>query len=593
MTMKRNKISSMPLKTVVFLLGMLVAQSGLAERLNLTVETVQELVEALGRCNNGSWTYGYSMITLKAGTYDLTGIGTDAAHLFNNTGILIRGEDATSWRDDVNLETKVILVGAGTKPIFSTNQNAAYWEACRGATFENITFRNGKSSGNGGAIAVASASLSQGCYVVVSNCVFESCVASGNGGGVPAAKAYNCRFFACKGQFGGGMASGEAYDCVFDRNEATHSGGALAYNPMTRRCTFTGNKALYWAGAAFSASLYDCTVVGNSITGGDPAYGGAAVPDNASTIYSGCTFEGNVSTTMGGAISTRGDTAATAKNALITNCTFRANKAGGGGALFNMRNVTNCHFENNTNSYFSGHCWHCTVRNSTVTGEGQMCQTRLENCTFDGAYSSKDASRGVVVSVNNSVMTDDAAETVNCLFVNITNAQMAVDCQGQDMTIVNCTFADSVYDVKGPIRTVDYGGRGPNVKIFNSIFANNVCGGVDHGFWIAREKNVGSLEIRNNLGSVLTIPESVEGCPVTASGNKEGDPKFLGADNRYGVPAYTVRYSSPAHAAGLVDKLPVTVTKDRAGNARLREGQLDLGCYETWYERVGLFLVVQ
>ncbi len=180
--------------------------------------------------------------------------------------------------------------------------------------FERCTFvRNGIEGGpfaNGGGLYFT------GTHVDVIDCIFNSNVADLNGGGVwglvvDQATISNCQFFGNRaGRSGGGMDfNGDLTieDCVFTQNTAERSaGGYLGFDDRTltmRRCEFVDNRA--GRGGAMTLS-----------------FGVVNVED--------CDFEGNSSTTDGGAVRFfRGE----------SDITFRSNRftnnvtAGAGGAV--------------------------------------------------------------------------------------------------------------------------------------------------------------------------------------------------------------------------------------------------------------------
>ncbi len=205
-------------------------------------------------------------------------------------------------------------------------------------TFENTTFKNNIAK-NGGAIAVyaSSSQLEEGGIVEVKNCGF-----TGN-------KAVN----------------------TTDKEVTSNVFGGAIY--ITRKSTlniedssFEGNEALFEGGAIYSAGESD-TVVKNSTfknnttTSNTTDKGGAVSVHSANLDFDTVTFEGNSTTTNGGAIYVSYTTASTVNSDVnIKDSNFVKNIAGkNGGALYATKhtvetkedeivNIKNTTFDENT-----------------------------------------------------------------------------------------------------------------------------------------------------------------------------------------------------------------------------------------------------
>ncbi len=216
--------------------------------------------------------------------------------------------------------------------------NATDDTVTRIVTFENTTFENNTAK-NGGAIAVyaSSSSLKEGGIVEVKNCGF-----TGN-------KAVN-------------TSDNEVTSNVF--------GGAIY---ITRKSTldiekssFTANEALFEGGAIYAAGESDTivknsTFKNNTTTSNTTDKGGAVSVHSANLDFDTVTFEGNSTTTNGGAIYVSYTTASTVNSDVnIKNSNFVKNVAGkNGGALYVTKhtvetkedeivNIKNTTFDENT-----------------------------------------------------------------------------------------------------------------------------------------------------------------------------------------------------------------------------------------------------
>jgi predicted outer membrane repeat protein len=150
--------------------------------------------------------------------------------------------------------------------------------------------------------------------------------------------------------------------CTFSNNRARD--GAALYNrrshPVLERCTFLGNSAvpgLFYlhdrrGGAIFSedstCTLADCTFEGNEASYGGAIYSGAG----CTLIVAHCAFIANRSQGPGGAICAWAGEGTT----VLTDCIFRRNSSGEGGAISFRGSLaaTRCLFSGNSSESFGG-----------------------------------------------------------------------------------------------------------------------------------------------------------------------------------------------------------------------------------------------
>jgi hypothetical protein len=172
-------------------------------------------------------------------------------------------------------------------------------------------------------------------------------------------------------QSGGGVwcesASAVVTNCVVAGNSAYYEGGG-AYSSTLNNCTLMGNSASDGGGTYFG-TLNSCVLIGNSAGNG----GGAS----AATLNN-CTLTGNSAANAGGG--TSGGT--------LNNCMLTRNSAlTGGGASYSALN--NCALTCNSASDFGGGAEFGALNNCTLTGNsasegGGTGYGVLNNCTLTG-----------------------------------------------------------------------------------------------------------------------------------------------------------------------------------------------------------------
>ena len=213
----------------------------------------------------------------------------------------------TDFTDGIVIERDLTIFGNGVT--IDGNKMARIFNVAGSdvnVEFHNITFINGNSSQNGGAIYRGNA------Y----NCTFIGNIAEDYGGAIYSGNAYNCTFTKNKGYDGGAIYSGNATNCTFTENTAPSGGGAISkgnaynctfiknsatntissggaiYRGNAYNCTFIGNTAGCNGGAKQFGDAYNCIFINNSVTGTSAQYGGAIYVGNA---YN-CTFNNNNAT---------------------------------------------------------------------------------------------------------------------------------------------------------------------------------------------------------------------------------------------------------------------------------------------------------
>ena len=199
-------------------------------------------------------------------------------------------------------------------------------------------------------------------------------VTSGNGGGVVCAST-----------------TARLINCTLTRNSAAGSGGG-AFSGSLSNCAVIGNTAFNGAGAD-SSVLDFCTVNGNSKSAIFFCAGGGLNNCTASD----CTINGNNSWYGAGA-----------NASTLTRCTLNDNYAGGSGGGANNSTLSRCTLSGNTSGPGGG-LNGCTADNCLLTGNlanwgGAASGSTLNNCTLADNRSLFDGGGVVSSTLNNCIL---------------------------------------------------------------------------------------------------------------------------------------------------------------------------------------------
>ena len=343
--------------------------------------------------------------------------------------------------------------------------------------FSGFTITDGNSSYGGG------------IYCGGSSTTITNCTITGNqakyGGGMSnwssSPTVINCAYGENSADEGGGMfnegGSPAATNCIFRGNSAAFGGGMYNSNgssPTLNNCTFSGDSAYESGGGMYnergSPTITNCIFSGNSAEGDLFNGGGGMCNSNGSSpTLNKCTFSGNSANESGGGMYNSNG------SAIVTNCSFSGNSAGGGGGMCNRRSsptLTNCTFSGNsagsgggmdnfdnssptvTNCMFSG--------NSVVRRGGGMCNSSgsssptLVNCVFSGNSSKVGGgmyNRGSPTLTNCTFLGNSALNGSDCA-CNSTNQNWP-----GDIEMVNCILwsgGQEIWNNDGSTITISY-----------------------------------------------------------------------------------------------------------------------------------------
>lgn len=530
----------------------------------------QQLTNAIIRCASGT------RIVLRPGIYDLTGIvmsndetadpyGVGISHLDwsefglgagNAKEIHLCGDSAAAWQDRA-AEQESVLRGGGNRII---GLNGGGKDRFGLSTLENLVFENGKTPseivawnkrGAGGALLFPE---DESVRCIVSNCVLRA-----NSGGWAAANH-----------------GGYFIDCQFTNNTANKT-VATSLVGNYRDCTFVGNLVPDGYCVVRAWAVSNCTFVANSV-------GALSLSDDRSAVDS--RFVGN--TTPGN------DPVLSGGNAY--GCVFADNN--GNFLLDYAYEIADCVFSGNAGSIVSRNedslFLRCRFANGTThigdVRSGSVKGT-LRDCVFDngGKLVFVNIERCIFTNYNNSILIERGSRISNCLITGCTRPRIYGHWASDEF--VNCSFVGNVLGDNLVDNSAD--GVGLGVRFTNCLFAENTSfstgesldvsvkdgqtAGVvfDHCAYKTANANAQGLL---DAGTNLRVAESV--------GWRFNKGKF--ADFPYWMP----RQGSPVADKGLL--LDWTAADiDLGGNPRVRNGAVDVGCYENAGEPVsGLMIIV-
>ena len=591
------------------------------------VTTVADLIGAVRDATSGT-----EIVVMKSGSpYIFTAGDKDVVgHLYARVRITLRGE--TDNPDDV------VLVGNANRILYLAQPNNV---------IRNLTFKDGDCSGydkrtsdpkdqlRGGAIASAKGTDSS---TIISNCVFLSCKSSGGGGACGAYNANNAYF-------------GRYFNCRFADNSTTGIGGGAIYSAYSiDGCMFLTNTmtaASANGGAVYSAGeIIGSTFEGNKLTdtGSNSKYGGGAVFQPANTAFasvsiSNSSFIANsVQSHCGGAIRSAHD------GLIVVNCGFDGNTtvSGNGGALYAMSMVIGCGFTNNVSvsgnggalsdvsmalgcsivsnaAYYGGGAFDCVLTGCYMASNyayrcGAAADSKLYACTnranngggytelgkkdSSGCYAEDcvflDAGRGSTTMFGSCGFNRCRFENIKggrmlTPYVAMTNSLVA---NGSGFTLfynlnaassmVNCTIVSNSYTLTS--------GSSQVLTAANCFFFGNKIGMTEvdindsaAGLFLALDNCILSA------ASNSYIPDYATSGTLNYYGNSLLKPGFVGAAKCPANPFAITRRSPAFNKSGTVQDWMATATDIRGdGYPRLRDGKVNIGCYQCWLNPKGL-----
>ncbi|RLD09858.1 MAG: hypothetical protein DRI44_07535 [Chlamydiae bacterium] len=349
-----------------------------------------------------------------------------------------------------------------------------------------------------------------------------------------------------------GMISG----CMISSNSAIHGGGIYCYKGSSvSDCSISGNHANDSGGGSYcgrGSSLSNCTISGNSVKWWNG--GGVYIIDNGSIFD--CAISSN-SSFDGGGVCIIG-------SGVVSRCTISGNNAryGGGVYCYYGGSVSDCSISGNSESISGGgvYCNHgglvfnCMIssNNASLGGGGVYCHEggSVSSCTISS--NSSDYGGGIYCDQDGSL--------TNCLISGMNSADYGggIYCSSGG-ALYNCTIANNSASAYGGGIICSNGGT-----VVNTIIYNN-------------QALVGDLNWKSyHSGALFSY------CCTTPTNNLPGGNQCIPDNPMFSVPGsdYALLDGSPCIDAGYKMNWMDPPATDLAGNPRLHDGHVDIGCYE-------------
>lgn len=452
------------------------------------------------------------------------------------------------------------------------------------------------------------------------NCVFSNNVTTAsvkneyNGSITRNCRVYDSLFIGNQANACGGVYGGVAVNCRFLFNTGSNPlgnqwnnvGGGGARDAVLTNCYFYGNRTYRSGGAIRGGKVVNCTVVSNSLIHATDSSGGGI---SGATLVEGGSVISNIAASAGGGLS--GCTGVT--NVYVAfNAAYGASKTLGGG-LYNCGTITNCVVEYNicskvdngsgmcnTSAYgtlfrFNGH-EHASrdggagysLVNCELVGSAVLLPELMEGCRvhhFSNAVDVVDNVKYGPCSRTALYAVQRATTVRNCLFdhnyiTNQGNTAYFYTTTARPLRVENCTFADNV----SHMTMRGYNAADRVAAFVNCVFSNNHrwqtavdISGHDTGYTVFTNCY---YSVRWNFDQDASMIDKLLPDEVVSK-----QPGLLGEGDH----PYSLKLKSPLVGKGLVlDWMANSV--DFAGNPRLRDGKVDIGCYQCWLDPIGFVL---
>jgi len=506
-----------------------------------------ELTNAVKSCSD------WSTIKLEKGIYDLSPLtnapmatstyqGPSLLHLKVGTTFI----GATGNREDV------VIKGPGKYRLL---------QHANGCTIKHMTFTGGHAEG--GSYTIGGAIYPTGSAIEVRNCAFLFNSSTLHGGAVGSHannragdNYYDCYFYGNSsggGGYGGAGAGGKYYNCTVVSNMCTYSwgmGGGIYGGAVVDGCTIVSNfSAQIGGGLAYCRGVTNCYVAFNAAKG--------------------------VNTSRGAGLADCGT---------ITNCVVECNMAASWGHGMTDTSAVGCIFRFNGNSHYSRDTKDSTFERCEFVGSAIGGAVLLDRCWVHNVSNEIDIVDNVCFGPCKSRVTypfENARHIRNSLIEHcwITNAanHAAFYSNGKtSLYVENSTIADNrfYYTLRG------YTNAPATAAFVNTALVRNYRGNtaIDLSGYESRATYVTNSYLC--VKSLTQRPE-IEHVEAHVMG-ADWDPKFVGK----GEFPYGLKRVSALRTSGFVLDWMADGT-DLAGNPRLRDGAVDIGCYQCWLDPVG------
>ena len=289
----------------------------------------------------------------------------------------------------------------------------------------------------------------------------------------------------------------------------------------------------------------------------------------------------------------------------FTNCVIVDNFANVGGAM-NDGSASFCYISNNVTATgthtlrVTKSLDDCTIYNAVIDSPGVMRRTSM--CGYGHGWT---LDKGANIYTNGTFTVDESANiyllsntqvtstyATNCLFAgNTCKGLVSRPAYNYPVTpFVNCTIAGNRFDWMAVGFATNYG---PTVAEFvNSIITCNSNKAATAALDFAVNNNIATNV--SFVNCLIGVNRSSSFKPRYESGTiTSNDPKF---DKSNALHPYSLKLSSPAVGKGFVqpwmaDAYDIRGLADDGKYRRLRDGHVDIGCYQCWLDPVGTTLM--
>ncbi len=235
--------------------------------------------------------------------------------------------------------------------------------------------------------------------------------------------------------------------------------------------------------------------------------------------------------------------------------------------------IRNSIFRNAISTFDSDEVWSKPLFWIVTKGE-----ISFENCVFDNIEVLDDD--GDIVSIGyNYLPYKNSYRLANCLFSNLrshSRMMLMVSPDHPEMEITNCTFSGNTSDSF----IIMLNG---NIRITNSVFYNNSPHEIAINPMIDSGLEPSTIIVDYSLfkgtdSGIRRVPNTTVNYLDT---NIDTDPLFLGGNDVHDPLYYSLSAASPCINSGTPDTTGLNLPPyDLAGNWRVWDGQIDMGCFE-------------
>ena len=597
--------------------------------------------------------FGYALLrSRKARIRSLSGKRDDVIIKSCNSGIRILALEKNGSLHDVTVTGG--YAGSKTTSSFNHRVGGAVLLVDSSAVVSNCVFYGNKSDADGGAVGAPYGyehgkvydsvfygnNEATGLALAATRTTLFRCTITNNVGvGVDSTskeiyvinrcKIYDSYIADNAAAYGGGARGGCAVNCRFVNNRQYtpygyhwgNSGGGAARDVALTNCYFYGNSAYRFGGAIRGGTVYKCEVISNRTmySASVEACGGGIY--NA-TLVDNCTVASNYTAGVGGGVDSCGKVIDSdlvyncaaigggVANSTAEKCTIAHNVAtsrgddeigGSGGGIYGGSAINCTIADNSSSSYSCNLLKGCDISGSRInakTIDGCVIH-EVVNGPVRHAYGNVRYPDGYLSSNMYMIVVRDWMR--NCLVTNCNwrslsgsfiNPAMFTPYGTMTARVENCTFADNGNHLLARFFRPDNGKNHP-VAFVNCVFTGNRT-----YLGSSTKKDIetfscSQLVLSNCVYGVLaSMTPRVEG--FEDSGCIElganGNPRFVTWEDQ---PRYSPKRVSPLRGAGLLLDWMGETAVDLSGRPRVRDGKVDVGCYQYWFEPVGMSLKVR